>query len=148
MDSTMMDFPLTITTIMRYGTTLFGDKEVVPCAGDQPSRRRTYADVGERTARLANALRSLGVDGDQRVGTFMWNNAEHLEAYLGIPAMGAVLHTLNIRLSADQVGYIATHAGDHAVIVDSSLIPLFAKVLPHAATIKHVIVSGPADDAA
>ena len=99
MESTMMDFQLTVSAIMRYGTTVFGDKEVVTCAGDQPSRRRTYAAVGERTARLANALRSLGVDGDQRVGTFMWNNAEHLEAYLAIPAMGAVLHTLNIRLS-------------------------------------------------
>jgi fatty-acyl-CoA synthase len=148
MDSTMMDFPLTITTIMRYGTTLFGDKEVVTCAGDQPARRRSYADVGERAARLANALRSLGVDGDQRVGTFMWNNAEHLEAYLAIPSMGAVLHTLNLRLAPDQVGYIATHAGDYAVIVDSSLIPLFANVLPLADTIKHVIVSGPADEAA
>jgi fatty-acyl-CoA synthase len=144
----MMDFQLTVSAIMRYGTTVFGDKEVVTCAGDAPARRRTYASVGERTARLANALRSLGVDGDQRVGTFMWNNAEHLEAYLAIPSMGAVLHTLNIRLSADQVGYIATHAADHAVIVDASLIPLFAEVLRHAATIKHVIVSGPADDAA
>ena len=133
---------------MRYGTTVFGDKEVVTCAGDEPARRRSYADVGERTARLANALRSLGVDGDQRVGTFMWNNAEHLEAYLAIPSMGAVLHTLNLRLSADQVGYIATHAGDYAVIVDASLIPLFAKVLPLAETIKHVIVSGAADEAA
>ena len=75
----------------------------------------------------------------------MWNNAEHLEAYLAIPSMGAVLHTLNLRLAADQVGYIATHADDYAVIVDASLIPLFAKVLPHAETIRHVIVSGPAD---
>src|SRR5271170_5279568 len=98
-DSTMMDFQLTVAAIMRYGSTVFGDKEVVTCAGDEPARRRTYAGVGERTARLANALRSLGVDGDQRVGTFMWNNAEHLEAYLAIPAMGAVMHTLNIRLS-------------------------------------------------
>ena len=144
----MMDFPLTVATIMRYGTTVFGGKEVVTCAGDEPARRRSYAAVGERTARLANALRALGVDGDQRVATFMWNNAEHLEAYLAIPAMGAVLHTLNLRLSADQVGYIATHAGDHAVIVDASLVPLFAKVLPLAETIRHVIVSGPADDAA
>jgi fatty-acyl-CoA synthase len=144
----MMDFPLTITTIMRYGTTIFGDKEVVTCAGDEAPRRRSYADVGERAARLANALRSLGVDGDQRVGTFMWNNAEHLEAYLAIPSMGAVLHTLNLRLAADQVGYIATHAGDHAVVVDASLIPLFAQVLPMAETIKHVIVAGPADEAA
>ncbi len=148
MDSTMMDFPLTITTVMRYGTTVFGGKEVVTGAGDQPARRRSYAAVGERAARLAGALRSLGVDADQRVGTFMWNNAEHLEAYLAIPSMGAVLHTLNLRLSADQVGYIATHAGDHAVIVDASLIPLFAPVLPLAQTIRHVIVSGPADDEA
>ena len=143
-----MDYPLTITTILRYGTTVFGDKEVVTCAGDEPPRRRSYADVGARSARLANALRALGVDGDQRVGTFMWNNAEHLEAYLAIPSMGAVLHTLNLRLAADQVGYIATHAGDYAVIVDASLIPLFAKVLPMAETIKHVIVSGPADETA
>jgi len=147
-ESTMMDIPLTVTSIMRYGTTAFAGKEVVTCAGDAPPRRRTYAALGERTARLANALRSLGVDGDQRVGTFMWNNAEHLEAYYAIPSMGAVLHTLNIRLSPDQVGYIATHAGDHAVIVDASLIPLFAKVLPLADTVKHVIVSGPADAAA
>src|SRR5580704_10616467 len=144
----MMDIPLTVTSIMRYGTTAFAGKEVVTCAGDAPPRRRTYAALGERTARLANALRSLGVDGDQRVGTFMWNNAEHLEAYYAIPSMGAVLHTLNIRLSPDQVGYIATHAGDHAVIVDASLVPLFAKVLPLADTVKHVIVSGPADAAA
>jgi fatty-acyl-CoA synthase len=137
-----MDTPLTVTSIMRYGTTVFGGKEVVTCAGDAPPRRRTYAAVGERVARLANALRSLGVNSDQRVGTFMWNNAEHLEAYLAIPSMGAVLHTLNLRLSADQVGYIATHAGDYAVIVDASLVPLFAKVLPDAQTIKHVIVSG------
>src|SRR5215469_11159407 len=144
----MMDIPLTVTSIMRYGTTVFGDKEVVTCAGDGPARRRAYAEVGERAARLANALRSLGVDGDQRVATFMWNNAEHLEAYLAIPSMGAVLHTLNLRLSADQVGYIATHAGDYAVIVDASLIPLFAPVLPLAQTIRHVIVSGPADEEA
>jgi fatty-acyl-CoA synthase len=146
-DSTMMDFPLTITAIMRYGAKVFGGKEVVTCTGAGTVRRRGYADVGERTARLANALRSLGVDGDQRVGTFMWNNAEHLEAYLAIPSMGAVLHTLNLRLAADQVGYIATHAGDYAVIVDASLVPLFAKVLPLAETIRHVIVSGPADAA-
>ena len=148
MDSTMMDYPLTIATIMRYGTTAFGDKEVVTSLGDEPARRRSYADVGERSARLANALRSLGVDSDQRVATFMWNNAEHLEAYLAIPSMGAVLHTLNLRLSPDQVGYIATHAGDYAVIVNASLIPLFANVLPLADTIKHVIVSGEADEAA
>src|ERR1700743_1844399 len=112
MESTMMDFPLTVTSIMRYGTSVFGDKQVATCTtATGEVRRRTYAEAGERGARLANALRGLGVDGDQRVGTFMWNNAEHLEAYLAIPSMGAVMHTLNIRLSPDQVGDIATHAG-------------------------------------
>ena len=98
MRSTIMDIPLTITSIMRYGTSIFGDREVVTCTTDG-ARRRTYAQAGRRAARLANALRRLGVDADQRVGTYMWNNAEHLEAYLAVPSMGAVLHTLNIRLA-------------------------------------------------
>ena len=130
--STMMEYPLTVTSIMRYGTSVFGDREVVTCAGAAPVRRRTYAQAGRRAARLANALRRLGVVGDQRVGTFMWNNAEHLEAYLAVPSMGAVLHTLNIRLDPADVGYIASHAEDHAVIVDACLVPRFAEVLPHA----------------
>src|SRR5690349_6772517 len=139
--STMMDLPLTITSIMRYGTSVFGDGEVVTWTGDG-TRRRTYTEAGRRAARLANALRGLGVDSDQRVGTFMWNNAEHLEAYLAIPSMGAVLHTLNIRLAAADVGYIATHAEDQVVIVDASLVPKFAEILPSAPTVKHVIVTG------
>ena len=136
-----MDLPLTITSIMRYGTSVFGDGEVVTWTGDG-TRRRTYAEAGRRAARLANALRGLGVDSDQRVGTFMWNNAEHLEAYLAIPSMGAVLHTLNIRLAAADVGYIATHAEDQVVLVDASLVPKFAEILPSAPTVKHVIVTG------
>src|ERR1700728_2508263 len=136
-----MDTPLTIASIMRYGTSVFGDREVVTCTGDG-TRRRSYAEAGRRAARLANALRRLGGDADQRVGTFMWNNAEHLEAYLAVPSMGAVLHTLNIRLGPAEVGYIATHADDYAVIVDASLVPRFAEVLPHAPNVRHVIVSG------
>jgi fatty-acyl-CoA synthase len=139
--STMMNMPLTIASIMRYGTSIFGDREVVTCTEDG-TRRRTYAEAGRRAARLASALRRLGVDGDQRVGTFMWNNAEHLEAYLAVPSMGAVLHTLNIRLAPAEIGYIATHAEDHAVVVDASLVSKFAEILPHASTVKHVIVSG------
>jgi fatty-acyl-CoA synthase len=139
--STMMDVPLTVTSIMRYGTTTFAGKEVITNTGDGV-RRRTYAETARRCARLAHALNRLGVDGDQRVATFMWNNAEHLEAYLAIPSMGAVLHTLNIRLAPAQVGYIATHAEDSVVIVDASLVPLLAEVLPHAETIRHVLVTG------
>ena len=97
MRSTMMDVPLTVTAIMRYGTTAYADGEVVTLTA-AGSRRQTYGMTGARVAKLANALRALGVDGDQRVATLMWNNAEHLEAYLAIPSMGAVLHTLNLRL--------------------------------------------------
>ena len=141
MRSTMMDMQLTVTALMRYGISAYGDREVVTCTQDG-SRRQTYTQTGARAARLANALRSLGVDGDQRIGTLMWNNAEHLEAYLAIPSMGAVLHTLNLRLDPSVIGYIATHAGDEVIIADPTLVPLLARVLRHAPSIRHVLVTG------
>jgi fatty-acyl-CoA synthase len=142
--STMMDVPLTVTSLMRYGTSAYADREVVTCT-PSGTRRQSYGTTGARAARLAHALRGLGVDGDQRVATLMWNNAEHLEAYLAIPSMGAVLHTLNLRLDPQVIGYIATHAGDDVVIVDATLLPLLAQVLPHAPTIRHIIVTGSED---
>jgi len=145
--STMMDVPLTVTALMRYGTTIFADREVRTWTGDG-SQGQTYGRTGAQAAKLASALRSLGVDGDQRVATLMWNNAPHLEAYLAIPSMGAVLHTLNLRLDPAQLGYIANHAADHAVIVDPSLVPLLAQVLRHAETIRHILVTGPAGEVA
>ena len=146
MRSTMQDVPLSIATIVRYGTTVHGSSEVLTSTGDGV-RRATYADVGRRAAQLAHALRGLGVTGDQRVGTFMWNNQEHLEAYLAIPAMGAVLHTLNVRLFPDQLAYIIDHADDLVVLADGSVLPLLAKVLPSCPSVKHVVVNGPADPA-
>ncbi|WP_163513861.1 long-chain fatty acid--CoA ligase [Fodinicola acaciae] len=146
MRSTMQDTPLSITRILQHGTTVHGDAEVVTWTTDGP-RRRTYAEVGKRAARLANALRALGVDGDQRVASFQWNNAEHLEVFLTVPSMGAVLHTLNLRLFPDQLTYIANHAEDKIIIVDNTLVPLLAKVLAQLHTVEHVIVVGPADTA-
>src|SRR5580704_9451473 len=134
----MMDVPLTVTALMRYGTTVYGDSEVVTYTGDGVTRQ-SYAQTGARAAQLAGALRQLGVTGDQRVATLLWNNAEHLESYLAVPSMGAVLHTLNLRLDPTVIGYIAEHAGDEVVIVDSTLVPLLAQVLPHAPGIRHVI---------
>jgi fatty-acyl-CoA synthase len=138
--STMMDVPLTVTAIMRHGTTAYASAEVVTITSTG-LRRQNYGATGVRVAKLAHALRSLGVDGDQRVATLMWNNAEHLEAYLAIPSMGAVLHTLNLRLDPQVIGYIAGHAGDDVVIVDRTLVPLLAQVLPHAPAIRHIIVT-------
>ena len=140
--STMMDVPLTISALMRYGTTYYGDSEVVTATPDGV-RRQTFATTGTRAARLAHALRSLGVHGDQRVATLLWNNAEHLEAYLAVPSMGAVLHTLNLRLDPAQIGYIANHAADHVIITEPTLVPLLAGVLPHLETVRHIVVAGP-----
>ncbi|MGH3328970.1 MAG: long-chain fatty acid--CoA ligase [Streptomycetales bacterium] len=145
MQSTMQDVPLSIATVTRYATTVHGESEVVTCTGEG-SRRATYAEVGRRVAALANALRHrLGVTGDQRVGTLMWNNQEHLEAYLAVPAMGAVLHTLNLRLFPEQLAYVATHAEDRVILVNDTLIPVLARVLPELDTVAHVVVVGEGD---
>jgi len=144
--STMQDRPLTIASILRHGAAVFSDATIVT-VGESGNRRSSFGEVAERSHRLANALTSLGVKGDARVGTFMWNNQEHMEAYLAIPSMGAVLHTLNIRLFPEQVVYIANHAEDEVVIVDSSLIPLLARVLPEMKTVRTVLVTGDGDTA-
>ncbi|WP_066906427.1 long-chain fatty acid--CoA ligase [Millisia brevis] len=141
MQSTMNDLPLSIAQILRYGSTVHADAEVITWTDSGP-RHRTYGEVGRRAAQLAHALRDLGVTGDQRVATFMWNNAEHLETYLTVPAMGAVLHTLNIRLFPEQIVYVANHAEDRVIIVDPTLIPLLAPVLPEIKTVEHVVVTG------
>ncbi|RKT84919.1 fatty-acyl-CoA synthase [Saccharopolyspora antimicrobica] len=142
MFSTMQDGSLTIARILEQGSGPHGASAQVITWTGEGSRRRTYADVGRRAAQLAHALRGLGVTGDQRVGTFMWNNAEHLEVYLAVPAMGAVLHTLNIRLFPEQLVYVANHAEDEVVVVDTTLLPLFGKLLPELKTVRHVVVAG------
>ncbi|KRE39596.1 long-chain fatty acid--CoA ligase [Janibacter sp. Soil728] len=142
MQSTMQDYPLTIGSLMRHGTQVHPDSEVVTATADG-SRSISYGELGGRVARLANGLRSLGITGDDRVATFQWNNQEHLEGYLAIPAMGAVLHTLNIRLFPEQLIYVANHAQDKVVIVDDSLVGLLAAQLPHLETVTHVLVAGP-----
>lgn len=147
MRSTMMDAPLQVARILDHGATVHGTAEVVTWTGAEP-RRMSYAEVGRTAARLAHALRDeCGVTGDERVATFMWNNAEHLVAYFAVPSMGAVLHTLNIRLFPDQVTYIANHAQDRVVLVDSTLIPLLARVIGELATVRHVVVVGGGDPA-
>lgn len=139
--STMQEIPLSIARLLQYGSTTHGAAEVITWRGSG-SQRRSYAEVGRRCAALAHSLRGLGVTGDQRVATFMWNNAEHLEVYLAVPSMGAVLHTLNIRLFPDQLVQVANHAEDEVIIVDPTLIPLLTPLLPLMATLRHVIVTG------
>jgi len=144
MYSTMHDFPLTITAILRHACNVHGARKVTT-ATDDGYRDCTYAEVGEHAAQLANALRRIGIDGDQRVATFMWNNAEHLTAYLAVPAMGAVLHTLNIRLFPEQIVYVANEAEDQVVLVDVSLAKLLAPILGELETVHTVIAVGDGD---
>ena len=144
MQSTMQDSSLTVAAILRYAVNVHSDRTVTTATGDG-FRQATYGEVGRQAARLANALRRLGIDGDQRVATFMWNNQEHLEAYVAIPSMGAVLHTLNIRLFPEQIEFVAYEAEDQVVIVDLSLVPILAPVLPRMETVHTVIAVGAGD---
>jgi len=147
MNSTMMDSPLTITALLRRGARVFAGSEVITCEGEA-SRHARFGDVAERTQRLAAALQALGVKKDDRVGTLSWNHQEHLEAYFAVPCMGAVLHTLNLRLPPHQLAQIINHAGDRVIIVDDSLVPLLAAVKPHLRTVEHVVVVGAGDASA
>ncbi|MBV8928705.1 MAG: fatty acid--CoA ligase [Mycobacteriaceae bacterium] len=147
MRATMMDFPLTVTSILRYGMGIHAGRTVTT-ATDDGFREITFADLGKRVARLANGLRGLGVRGDERVATFMWNAQEHLEAYFAVPCMGAVLHTLNIRLSDEQIAWVANDAEDRVVVVDLSLAPQLAGVLAEMPTVRTVVAVGDGDTAA
>ena len=144
--STMQDVPLLISRILTHGSTVHGTSQVISWTGEGEPERRSFAEIGTRAAQLAHALREdLGVADGERTATFMWNNAVHVEAYFAIPAMGAVLHTLNLRLPADQLAWIVNHAADRVVIVNGSLIPLLAPLLPKLPTVEHIVVSGPGD---
>src|SRR5580692_3094639 len=147
MYSTMQSFPLTINAILRHASSVHGARKVTTATGTG-YRDCSYAELGQQAAQLANALRRLGVTGDQRVATFMWNNAEHLAAYLAVPAMGAVLHTLNIRLFPEQIAYVANEAEDQVVLVDLSLAKVLAPILADLKTVHTVIAVGDGDIAA
>jgi fatty-acyl-CoA synthase len=140
--STMQDAPLLVTEIFKHGRRVFGDSEVVTMRPDHPDghRRATFAQVAERVEKLAAALQRLGVEEGDRIGTFSFNIQEHLEAYFAIPCIGAVLHTLNHRLFAEQLTYIINHAEDKIILVQSKLLPVLAAVAPDLKTVERYIV--------
>jgi fatty-acyl-CoA synthase len=145
--STMQDFPLTITHLLRHGQQVHGRSRVATFDGER-TRVATFTEVAERVERLAAALRRLGVGEGDRVGTFCFNHQEHLEAYLAVPSMGAVLHTLNVRLFPDQLAFVVNDGGDRVVIVDDGLVPLLARIAGRLSTVEHFIVLGPGDASA
>ena len=140
----MQDAPLLIRDILLHGQHVHGDSRVITVE-EGGHRTATFTEVAMRAEKLAAALQRLGVEPGDRIGTFCWNNQGHLEAYLAIPSMGAVLHTLNIRLPAEQLAYVINHAEDHVIIVDASLIPLLATVKDDLKTVETIIVAGEGD---
>ena len=140
LDDLMMDYPLTLTQFFERARRLFGKKTLATRRPGQALFRYTYADFAERTLRLAGVLRDLGVRKGDRVATLAWNSHRHLELYWAVPLSGAVLHTLNFRLSAQDLTYIVNHAGDSVLFVDASVWPAFAAIRDRCPTIRTVVV--------
>jgi fatty-acyl-CoA synthase len=142
--STMQDHPLVLSDLFEHGRRVYADSEIATFDGENV-RRATFGEVGERAIKLAAALRRLGVGPGDRVGTFCWNGQEHMEAYLAVPSMGAVLHTLNIRLFPEQLAYVIDHGEDKVILVDDTLVPLLARVAKDRKSVRHIVVIGSGD---
>jgi fatty-acyl-CoA synthase len=141
MDSTMQDTELSVSDIFEHGRSVHPDAIVAHYQGGRTSSQ-TFAGIAERTRRLAGALHALGVTTDDVVATLCWNTPEHLSAYFAVPSMGAVLHTLNLRLSDEQLIHIVNHAADRVIIVSADLTPQLARILPRCPSVRDIIVTG------
>jgi fatty-acyl-CoA synthase len=139
MKGLMMEYQLTLPTILRRAETLFGKKEIVSRLPDKKIHRYTYHHLATRAKKLAVAFQQLGIRQGDRLATLCWNHYQHLEIYFAIPCMGGVVHPLNIRFSAEDLTYTINHAGDKIIIVDQVLLPLFEK-FKHTIKVSKVIV--------
>lgn len=139
MRSTMMAVPLSLNHLLERAGTLFGQGEIVSRLPDKSLRRHSYAEYYRRTRALASALQKLGLRKGDRVATLCWNHHAHLECYFGIPAAGGVMHTLNLRLAPDEIGWIAGNAEDRFLVVDDVLLPLYRQ-FAHLHKFEKVIV--------
>jgi len=144
-DGLMMDYPLTLQHFLERSGRLFPKQEIVTRTADGAHRYR-YRDYYARTHRLAHVLHGLGVQPGDRVGTLCWNTHQHLELYFGITCYGAVIHTLNMRLSCDDLAYIISHAEDRVIFVDQSLVPLLDQIRDRVSCVQRVVVIGGAAD--
>ncbi|MFN8444119.1 MAG: long-chain fatty acid--CoA ligase [Caldilineaceae bacterium] len=140
MQGLMMDYPLTLDRIVEHANKMHSNKRITTKLPDGSFHQYTFADFYKRVKRLGNVLETLGVDVGDRVGTFAFNNYQHMELYFGIPGAGAICHTLNIRLSPDQLAYIINHAEDKVIFIDGPLLPLFEKVAGQIKGVQHLVV--------
>jgi fatty-acyl-CoA synthase len=127
MKGLMMDYQLTVPSILTRAETFFGKKEIVSCLPDKSIHRYTYHDFTDRVKKLAAAFKNMGVREGDRVATLCWNHYQHLETYFAVPCIGAVVHPLNLRFSPDDLSYIIREAEDKLLIVDQVLLPVFEK---------------------
>ena len=140
MNGLMMNYPLTIDRILVRAKQNFPEQEIVSRLADGSLHRYTYGEFYTRTLKLMQALKKLGVKPGDRVATFAWNSYRHMELYFAVPALGAVLHTLNIRLFPEQLVYIVNHAEDELIFCDKSLMKPLADLEPQFKTVKKFIV--------
>ncbi|MDX2031901.1 MAG: long-chain fatty acid--CoA ligase [Blastocatellia bacterium] len=136
---TMQMTPLTMPILMDRGPMVAPGVEIVSKMRDR-IHRYTYADLGKRSRQLASALQRLGVKQGDRVATLAWNSFRHLEVYYAAPCMGAVLHTLNLRLSSEQLAYVINHAEDLVICVDEDLLPMLERLAGQIPTVRHILV--------
>ncbi len=148
MKGLMMEYPLIMTQFFERSRRLFATKTLATRIPGRPLFRYTYADFADRVGRLAGGLYALGVRPGDRVGTFMWNSHQHLEAYWAIPMLGAVLHTVNFRLAPQDIAYIITHADDSVLLVGASVWPLLEPVRKDLGSVSQIVVVRDTADAA
>ena len=141
MDGLMMRYPLTLPRILERARTVFADQEVVSTLAGG-AHRYTYRDLHQRVLKTMDVLKALGVKRGDRVATFAWNHYRHLELYWAVPAVGAVLHTLNLRLSGEQLTYIVNHAGDSVLFVDDSLLKPIEALADQLKPVRQYVVMG------
>lgn len=141
MKSTMMSSPLLLTGILERAAKIFPNVEIVSVRPDGSRHRSNYLEVHRRAKRLSAALLGAGIRNGDRVATLMWNQQEHLEAYFGVPAVGAVVHTLNLRLHPEEIAYIVNHAEDRFLIVDATLLDTFEQFRPHVSLERVFVVN-------
>ncbi|TDF41860.1 long-chain-fatty-acid--CoA ligase [Alteromonadaceae bacterium M269] len=140
MNGLMMDKQLMISSILTFADRNFPDREIVSVTADNPSHRYTYKDCFSRTRQLANALKSLGAEFGDRIGTLAWNDYRHLELYYAISGSGMVCHTINPKLFPEQVAYIVNHAEDRVLFVDLLVWPLIEALQQHFSKVEHFVV--------
>ena len=147
LDGLMMDYPLTLTHFFERSRRLFAKKTIATRIPGRPLFRHTYADFAERTTRLAGALRTLGLRKGDRVATFAWNSHRHLEIYWAAPLSGCVLHTLNFRLSAQDLVYIVNHAEDSVIFADASVWPVLEAIRDKIPSVRRIVIMRDTPDA-